>query len=88
MTMLCRVATHERTPDITSEDARRYRSWIKELPGMIGGYHVQDAKTGKTLSITIWDSEENLMALKESVAPGGSIGLKPTVEIFDVVEEF
>ncbi len=86
--MPCRVATHKRTPDITSEDARRFRSWIKEQPGMIGGYHVQDSKTGKTLSITIWDSEENLRALKESVSPGGSIGLKPTVEIFDVVEEF
>ena len=85
--MLCRVATHKRTPDITSEDARRFRSWIKEQPGMIGGYHVQDSKTGKTLSITIWDSEENMMALKDSVSPGGSIVSKPTVEIFDVVEE-
>ena len=86
--MLCRVATHKRTPDITSEDATRFRSWIKEQPGMIGGYHVQDSKSGKTLSITIWDSEENLRVLKESVSPGGSIGVKPTVEIFDVVEEF
>jgi hypothetical protein len=84
--MLCRVATHKRTPDITSEDARRFRSWIKEQPGMLGGYHMQDSKTGKTLSI--WDSEENLMALKESVSPGGSIGLKPTVEIVNVLEEF
>jgi heme-degrading monooxygenase HmoA len=88
MTMLCRVATHERTPDITSEDARRFRSWLKEQPGMVRGYHVQDSKTGRTVSITIWESEEDMMALKNVVPPGGSIGLKPTVEIFDVVEEF
>ena len=55
--MFCRVALHEKTPgSVSSDEARGFREWIKEQPGFIGGYHVQDSKTGGMLSITIWDS--------------------------------
>ena len=62
--MICRVALHEKTPgSVTSDEARAFRQWIKEHPGFVGGYHVQDSKTGRMLSITIWDSEESMEAL-------------------------
>ena len=73
--MICRVALHEQTPgSIASEEARGFRTWIKEQPGFVGGYHVQDSKTGRMLSITIWDSEESMEALREHTPPGGSLG--------------
>jgi heme-degrading monooxygenase HmoA len=88
--MICRIALHEQTPgSITSEGARGFRAWIKEQPGFVGGYHVQDSKTGRMLSITVWDSEESMDALREATPPGGPLGIKTDrEEIFDVVEEY
>ena len=88
--MICRVAIHEHSPgSIASEEARSFREWIKEQPGFVGGYHVQDSKTGRMLSITIWDSEESMEALREHTPPGGSLGIvTDREEPFDVVEEY
>ena len=88
--MICRVALHEKTPgSVSSDGARSFREWIKEHPGFVGGYHVQDSKTGRMLSITIWDSEERLTEHEERIPPGGSLGLQTErLELFDVVEEF
>jgi heme-degrading monooxygenase HmoA len=88
--MICRVALHEKTPgSVTSDEARSFRQWIKGQPGFICGYHVQDSKTGRMLSITIWDSEESMEALSEHTPPGGSLGIvTDREELFDVVEEY
>ena len=88
--MFCRVALHEKTPgSIASKEAKGFREWIKEQPGFVGGYHVQDSKTGRMLSITIWDSEESMEALREQTPPGGSLGITTNrEELFDVVEEY
>jgi len=88
--MICRVALHERTPgSIASEEARGFREWIKGQPGFVGGYHVQDSKTGRMLSITVWESEESMEALRARTPPGGPLGIvTDREELFDVVEEF
>jgi len=88
--MICRVALHEKTSgSITSDEARSFLQWIKEHPGFVGGYHVQDSKTGRMLSITIWASEESMEALREDAPPGGSLGITTDrEEPFDVVEEY
>jgi heme-degrading monooxygenase HmoA len=88
--MFCRVALHEKTPgNVASDEARSFRGWIKEQPGFVGGYHVQDSKTGRMLSITIWDSEESMEALRGETPPGGSLGIvTDREELFDVVEEY
>ncbi len=88
--MICRVALHEQPPGpITSDEARGFREWLKELPGFVGGYHVQDSKTGRMLTITIWDSEERLTEHEDRTPPGGSLGIQTErLELFDVVEEF
>ena len=85
--MICRVATHEQTPgSITSEGAKGFRDWIKEQPGFVGGYHAQDSKTGRSVSVTVWDSEESIIALRDRTPPVGPVGMKPvSVEVFDVV---
>ncbi len=73
--MLCRVALHEKTPgSVTSDEARGFREWIREQPGFVGGYHVQDSKTGRMLSITIWESEESRAALKDLTPRAGQRG--------------
>jgi oligo-1,6-glucosidase len=38
---------------------------IKGLAGFLDGYSVQDSQTGRMLSITIWESEESMEALRE-----------------------
>ena len=88
--MICRVALHEKTPgSVSSDEARSFREWIKEQPGFVVGYHAQDSKTGRMVSITIWDSEETRTALKEATPRGGSLGIvTDREELFDVVEEF
>ena len=88
--MICRVALHEQTPgSVASDEARGFRDWIKEQPGLVGGYHAQDSETGRMVSITVWDSEENMMALRERTLPGGPVGITTDrVEMFDVVEAF
>ena len=88
--MICRVALHEQPPgSIAAEEARGFRTWIKEQPGFVGGYHVQDSKTGRMLSITMWDSEESMEALREHTPPGGSLGITTDrEELFDVVEKY
>ena len=88
--MICRVALHEQTPgSIASEEARGFLAWVKDQPGFVGGYHVQDSKTGRMLSITIWASEERLTEHEDLIPPGGSLGIQTErLELFDVVERF
>ena len=88
--MICRVALHEKPPgSIASDEARSFREWLKGLPGFVGGYHVQNSKTGRKLTITIWDSEERLTEHEDRTPPGGSLGIqRERLELFDVVEEF
>jgi len=88
--VICRVASHEQTPSpITSDDAKGFRAWMKEQPGFVGGYHAQDSETGRAVSITVWDSEESMMALRDRTPPGGPVGMAPpSAELFDVVEKF
>ena len=88
--MICRVALHEKTPGgVPSDEARGFRQWIKEQPGFVGGYRVQDSETGRMLSITIWNSEESMQALRGETPPGGSVGIvTDREELFDLVEEY
>jgi heme-degrading monooxygenase HmoA len=88
--MICRVALHEKTPgSVASDEARGFREWIKGLAGFVEGYHVQYSKTGRMLSITIWESEESMEALKDLTPQGGSLGIRTDrEEQFDVVEKY
>jgi heme-degrading monooxygenase HmoA len=89
--MFCRVALHEKTPgSVASEEARSFRNWVKEQPGFVAGYHVQDSETGRRMySITIWESEESMEVLRGQTPPGGSLGIvTDREEMFDVVERY
>ena len=88
--MFCRVALHEKTPgSVASDEARGFREWISEQPGFVSGYHVQDSKTGRMYSITIWDSQESMEKLRDLTPEGGSLGIvTDREELFDVVEKY
>jgi hypothetical protein len=88
--MICRVAFHDKTPGpVTSAEAESFRAWARSQPGFVDGWHAADPETGRAVSITIWESEAHLLALKDKVPPGGPIGMKPVqVEIFPVVARF
>ena len=87
--MVCRVATFNSKPDVDEERMRAFRAWMKLQPGFKAAYHVVDPKTGKSLSISIWETMEDLVAMKDRTFPGAPLGLKPdTTEIFTQVEEF
>ena len=85
--MICRVALHEKPPgSVASDEARSFREWLKELPVFVSGYHVQDSKTGRMLSITIWDSEERLTEHEDRTPSGGSLGIQTKrLELFPVL---
>ena len=88
--MISRVALHEKPlGSVASDEARGFREWIKGLVGFVDGYHVQNSKTGRMLSITIWDSEESMEALRDLTPEGGSVGIRTErEELFDVVEKY
>jgi heme-degrading monooxygenase HmoA len=85
---ICRITTHEKPTDADIQKARAHRAWMKKQPGCKASYFVHDPATGKAMTISIWDSRENLAALKDSDAPDGSAALvAATVEVFPMVEE-
>jgi heme-degrading monooxygenase HmoA len=88
--MICRVATHAQTPTpITSGESKNFREWLKQQPGFIDGYHAQDPETGRAVSVTVWDSRDSMMALRDFTPPGGAAGTTTEwYEIYDVVERF
>lgn len=88
--MICRVAFHDTTPEpITSERATSFRSWMKEQPGFVAGWHAADPATGRMVTFTVWESEEAVKALRDKVPPGGPVGMKPVQqEMFPVVLQF
>lgn len=84
----CRVVTHEKADDAALEKARAYRAWMKKQPGCKASYYVLDPATGKAMSISIWETREQLGAARDQTPPDGAVALKSTsVEVFPIVEE-
>jgi hypothetical protein len=84
----CRVATHERPADADVEKARAYRAWMRKQPGCKASYYVFDPATGKGLSISLWETREQLAVLRDGKPPEGAAALQAaSVEIYPLVEE-
>ncbi len=65
--MFARVSTYRTGPetisDTPSEDSI---SRVHEIPGFRGLYYLHGKESGKDLSITLWDSEESMIASRET----------------------
>ncbi len=89
--MVIRVATFEQRPAAFDDEAvmAEFRAWMKSQPGFRAGWHTTDAKSGKSLSISVWESVEAMRGLRNQVFPGKPFDLKPDkVELFDETVEF
>jgi hypothetical protein len=74
--MVCRVVTHGRPAEAELQKARAHRAWLAEQPGFKGAYLAQDPATGKTLSVSLWETKEHLAALKDLAPPAGAAPVK------------
>ena len=77
--MVIRVATFEKKP-AAHDDAplmQAFRAWMRSQPGFRAGWHTHDSKTGKALSISVWDDLASVLAMKDRTFPGGPIAARP-----------
>lgn len=86
--MVCRIVTHGRPVEAELQKARAHRAWLAEQPGFKGAYLAQDPATGKTLSVSLWETKEHLGALKDLPPPTGAAALKAvTTEQFQLFDD-
>ena len=89
--MVIRVATFDKKPAVHDDKKlmEEFRVWMKSQPGFRAAWHTYSSKSGKALSISVWNDMPSMMAMKDRTFPGGAMGLKPDkVEVFDEAEEF
>jgi hypothetical protein len=80
-----RIATFNTKPNIDDARYAEFNAWMATQPGIRALYHVREPGTERYLSISIWESREALLAMRDRVPPGGPIGIKPdAMAIYDV----
>jgi hypothetical protein len=62
--MFARVSTYRPAPDNTGEPSEETVDRVLGLPGCMGMYYLA-GKEGRSLSITLWDSEESLVGSQQ-----------------------
>jgi len=93
--MLARVSTIQGKPQQVEDGIRNYREQImpaaKKMTGFKGAYLLVDRKSGKAVSITLWDTEKNLQAstkaadqLRAQASQIVAASKPPAVEIYEV----
>jgi heme-degrading monooxygenase HmoA len=70
--MLARVITSEGKPEQLEAVLRYFRENVgpaaRKMMGFKGAYFLVDRKTGKTLGMALWDTEEHLQASAQMTA--------------------
>jgi hypothetical protein len=83
--MLMRIATFHARPDVDPARLEEFRAWMAAQPGLRSLYHVHDPASGRVLSVSVWESREAMVALKDRRFPGPPLALKPDeVAVYDV----
>lgn len=68
---IARVALFDDPPALQQDDDRRsdsLRELVSAQPGFIAGYHLRDPATGRLMSMTVWETEEQLARAEGTVA--------------------
>jgi hypothetical protein len=92
--MFARVATFTKLePTELDQDAvERLRRIIRSTPGYRAGFHVRDSKTGKALSIVVYENREAVEAARAGLGQRSDderVGIEPdSIEFFDEVVSF
>ena len=93
--MFARVSTIQGKPQHVEDGIRQYReqviSAVKKMAGFKGAYFLVDRKSGKEISITLWDTEKELQAsakaadqLREQASQTVAASKPAMVEIYEV----
>src|SRR5437660_2343273 len=71
--MYCRVIRVRANPAQTDEASKLWEHeilpTIKQQSGFAGVTHIGNRETGETLSVTYWETEQNMQAAKDQVRP-------------------
>src|SRR3990172_5521111 len=93
--MLARVSTIQGKPQQVEDGIRQYREQVvpavKKMAGFKGAYFLVDRKSGKEVSITLWNTEKDLQAstkatdqLRAQASQTVAASKPPVVEIYEV----
>ena len=92
MRMFARVSTFQGPPDRTAEGIRVAREQI--LPaarlqeGFLGIYLLFDRESGRSLSVTLWESEEDMKASEDAALRARTESAEAAGEIIVGVERY
>jgi heme-degrading monooxygenase HmoA len=92
MRMFARVSTFQGSPDRTAEGIRVAREQI--LPaarlqdGFLGIYLLFDRESGRSLSFTLWETEEDMKASEEAALRARTESAEAAGEIVVSVERY
>lgn len=90
--MFARVSTFEGSPDTVDESIKfgteKSIPAARQLPGFKGVYFLADRTSGKTVAITLWDSETALKRSEEEANRIRSDSAAATGETIVSVERF
>ncbi len=68
--MFARVLRSQLKPDKIIEASRMFEETVlplcREQKGFKAGYYMTDPKTGESVALTLWESEEDMLANEES----------------------
>jgi heme-degrading monooxygenase HmoA len=93
--MFARVSTIQGKPQQVEDGIRQYREQVmpavKKMAGFKGAYFLVDRKSGKEVSITLWDTEKDMQAstkaadqLRAQASQTVAAAKPPTVDIYEV----
>jgi hypothetical protein len=83
---ICRVAVHPDPDQAMLNQAKQFHAWLRNQPGVRASYLARDPKSGKTMSVTIWENQEKLSAIRYAQPPRGAAQLKSiSVELMYIV---
>lgn len=73
---ICRIAVHHEPDQNALNQAKAFHAWLRNQNGVRASYLARDPKSGKTISVTIWENQEKLSAIRYAQPPRGAVQLK------------
>jgi heme-degrading monooxygenase HmoA len=80
---VARIATFDESVELQEDDDRRAQTLydlLQSLPGFVAGYDLHEPATGRSMSLTVWESEQHLEAAERAVGErpaGDQRGIRP-----------
>ena len=59
--MVMRIATFETKPDVDPVRHAEFHRWLSNQPGLIALYYASDPRTGKLVSVSIWERRDAML---------------------------